>query len=258
MIPLVDIHCHLLAALDDGPGSADEAVTMCRMAWDEGIRMIAATAHLSEQWPEVTPGRIRGAAGRLASCLTEAQLPMTIRPSAEIAIRPNLEEAWAAGQLLGVADRKAYVMLELPAGSFVDLRDTVRRFARLGSRPILAHPERHAELLHDDGAVEDLVRLGCLMQVSSESVTNPACREDGRHLKRWIQRGIIHLIGSDGHSPRSRPPRMARAYRRIAHWAGTGAANRICSTNGLAVLEGFPLQLPEPKPRRRRWLSRLR
>ena len=45
MIPLVDMHCHLLAGLDDGPRSQEEAVAMCRMAYEEGIRMVAATAH---------------------------------------------------------------------------------------------------------------------------------------------------------------------------------------------------------------------
>ena len=69
MIPLVDTHCHLLAGLDDGPRTMDDAVRMCRIAWEDGIRAVAATAHLSELWPEVTPARIRAAVDGLRAAL---------------------------------------------------------------------------------------------------------------------------------------------------------------------------------------------
>ena len=93
---------------------------------------------------------------------------------------------------------------------------------------------------------EQLIRLGCLVQVSAGSITDPPRRKDSRMLKRWVRRGIVHLLGSDGHSPGARPPRMAEAYRRIARWSGAVVADRICSTNGLAVLEGLPLRVPKP------------
>ncbi len=59
MIPLIDIHCHLLAGLDDGPATQEEALAMCRLAYAEGTRMAAATAHQNDHWPDVTPERIR-------------------------------------------------------------------------------------------------------------------------------------------------------------------------------------------------------
>ena len=69
--------------------------------------------------------------------------------------------------------------------------------------------------------------------------------------------GIVHVMGSDGHSPRRRRPQMADAYRRIAGWAGAVVADRVCSTNATAVIHNLPLHLPEPEPRRARWFARL-
>ncbi|HUT11333.1 MAG TPA: CpsB/CapC family capsule biosynthesis tyrosine phosphatase [Thermoguttaceae bacterium] len=258
MIPLVDVHCHLLAGLDDGPRTAEDAVEMCRMAWAEGTRVVAATAHLGQRWPRATPDRIRTATEQLVAELKEIDLAMTVYPSAEVDVRPEMEELWRRGELLGVADRNAYLLIELPMDVFVDLRDTVRRFAELGIRPILAHPERYAEMLHQHGRLEELVRTGCLVQVSSDNVTAPRCPEDARALKHWFRRGLVHLVGSDGHSPRSRPPRMAEAYRTIAGWVGSDVADRLCGFNGLAVLEGRPLRVPKPKPPKRGWFSRFR
>ena len=63
MVPLVDMHCHLLAGLDDGPRTWDDALGMCRIAHEEGTQMAAALAHQNERWKSVTPGLIREAVG---------------------------------------------------------------------------------------------------------------------------------------------------------------------------------------------------
>jgi protein-tyrosine phosphatase len=145
----------------------------------------------------------------------------------------------------------------MPHGLFVDLRPAARALGRRGVRLVLAHPERQPELLHEPGAIEALIRAGCLVQVSSGSVTDPAGAADRRALRGWFRRGCVHLLGSDGHSPRGRRPLLAAAYRQIAAWAGAAVADRVCGTNGAAVLAGRSPWVPEPQPERR-WLSWLR
>jgi len=257
MIPLVDMHCHLLAGLDDGPRTDEDALAMCRIAYEEGVRIMAATAHQNEQWPAVTPDRIRQAARNLAQHLREADLPLTVFPCAEVMVHPDLEIAWNKGDLLSIADRRQFVLLEMPHQLFVDLRNTVVGLRQDGVRPLLAHPERQPEFLHEPGEIEELIEAGCLVQVSASSVTDPASPRDGRALKSWFQRGVVHCLGSDGHSPRRRPPRMADAYRQICRWVGVAHADRICSTNGMAISQGLPLRIPKPQPKRFQWLSRL-
>src|SRR5581483_6286232 len=127
MLPLADLHCHLLAGLDDGPRAEDDALAMCRLAYAEGTRLVAATAHQNERWPAVTPAVIRRATERLAGSLRAAGVPLTVFPCAEVMVRPDIEEAWRRGDLLSVADRGQYLLVEMPDGLFVDLRETVRR-----------------------------------------------------------------------------------------------------------------------------------
>jgi protein-tyrosine phosphatase len=131
----------------------------------------------------------------------------------------------------------------------------VARLTKMGVRPILAHPERSPELLHGNGAIEELIRAGCLVQVSAKSITQPADRRDERALKEWFQRGMVHFLGSDGHSPRRRPPRMGDAYQQIIHWAGNQIADRVASTNGTAVSQGLELTIAEPAPKKTSWIS---
>ena len=162
-------------------------------------------------------------------------------------VHVDLETSWKKGDLLSVADRRDYLLLEMPHDLCVDLRATVWRLRQLGVRPILAHPERHEELLHERGRVEELIRAGCLVQVSSASITDPPSARDRRALKSWFKRGIVHLLGSDGHSLARRPPRLAAAYHQVARWIGPVAADRIGSTIGMAVLQGLPLRIPQPE-----------
>jgi protein-tyrosine phosphatase len=257
MVPLADMHCHLLAGLDDGPRTPEDALEMCRIAHAEGTRMVAALAHQNERWAEVTPDVIRAAVAKLAASLREAGTELTVFPCAEVMAHPDLEALWEEGKLLSVADRGGHLLVEMPHGLFVDLRPAARALGRRGVGIILAHPERQPELLHEPGAVEALIRAGCLVQVSSASVTDPETAADRRALRGWFRRGCVHLIGSDGHSPRKRRPLLADAYRQIEEWVGTPLADRICGTNGAAVLAGRAPWVPEPEPERRwlRWLG---
>ncbi|MFL5338837.1 MAG: tyrosine-protein phosphatase [Gemmataceae bacterium] len=253
MLPLADMHVHLLAGLDDGPRTRGDAVAMCQAAHAEGVRLAAALAHQNESWPAVTPAVIRAAAKQLTHDLAAAGVDLRVFPTAEVMVRPGLEDEWRAGTLMSVADRGELLLLEMPHQLFVDLRQTVAGLRRLGVRTILAHPERTPELLHEPGAVERLIGLGCLVQVSATSVTEPPSAQDERALRDWVRRGVVHLLGSDGHSANRRPPRLAAAVETIARWAGPAAADRIGWAVGLAVLHGLPLRVPPPQPPGRRW-----
>ncbi len=253
MIPLIDIHVHLLAGLDDGPKTMQDAIAMLRMMVDEGIQVAAATAHQNDEYPKVTPERIHEATRKLSQAIRGAKLPITVVPNAEVMAELETPTRWENDELVSIADRKEYMLLEAPHGLFVDLLPTVEQLREKGIRPVLAHPERQPELLEQPERIEELIRAGCLVQVSSGSITKVTNRDRERNLKDWFQRGIVHVLGSDGHSPRRRRPLMKEAYQRIIMWAGQAVADRVCSTNGMAILHGLPLKVPEPKPRRKRW-----
>ena len=254
MIPLVDVHCHLFAGLDDGPRSDEEVFSMCRLACQDGVQGVVAVAHQGERWLGVTAERIRGAHTRLRHQLQQWELPLVVYPAGEVMVWPELLDAWQRGELLAIADASRYLLIELPAGVYIDARVVARDLVAVGVRPILAHAERSPELLDQPSMLQELIRSGCLIQVNANSVTAPASGRQQRALKHCVRRGLIHLVGSDGHSSEQRPPGIAGAYERILSWAGSTVAERLCSANGLAVLQGLAPDLNRPRPRWK-WLG---
>jgi protein-tyrosine phosphatase len=249
MVPLVDMHCHLLAGLDDGPRSMEAALEMCAMAYADGTRLMAATAHQNARWKDVTPERIHQATHALTKALRDRGSPMKVFPCAEVMAQPHTGRRWRERQLLSVANRDEYLLLEMPRGLFVDLIPTVRSLRKAGIRPILAHPEREPEYLHEPDLIDAMIEAGCLVQVSSSSITEPKNEADRRALKAWFRRRIVHLLGSDGHSPKKRLPLLSAAYQQVVRWAGIDQADRIASSNGMAIAHGLPLRIPRPLAR---------
>ena len=42
---MIDIHAHILPAIDDGPKTIEESIEICKVAANDGIKKIVATPH---------------------------------------------------------------------------------------------------------------------------------------------------------------------------------------------------------------------
>ncbi|MCE9568209.1 MAG: protein tyrosine phosphatase [Planctomycetes bacterium] len=257
MTPLADTHVHLLAGLDDGPSSMDEAVAMCRMLVTEGARHATALAHQNEGYPENVADRLRYATTLLTAKLTEKQIPLAVYPTGEVMLSPTTFEDWQAGYLLTVGGHNQWMLVEMPHGMFLDVLPIVEQFRPHGIRLIIAHAERYQELLYDPALTEKWIAAGCMIQVTAGALANPWEAGMEKALHNWVTGGFVHVIGSDGHGLEWRRPVLAAGYERLVSWVGHAAAERIGSLWGVSVLQGLPVQVPSPKPPQRSWFSRL-
>ncbi len=132
MPPLVDIHVHLLAGLDDGPRTPEDAVAMCRMMTEEGIRYAAAGAHQNDEYPNNTPDKLRTAAGELAERLRAADIPLETKPSAEVMVSTETLDQLQRKDLLTIGDTGRYILIEMPHGLCVELKWLVEELVDRG------------------------------------------------------------------------------------------------------------------------------
>jgi protein-tyrosine phosphatase len=257
MLPLADTHVHLLAGLDDGPPTEDVALAMCRMLVAEGARHATALAHQNDGYPDNTPERMVAAAATLAATLAAKKVPLTVYPTAEVMLSPTVVEDWQAGKLLSVANRRQWLLVEMPHGMFVDVLPIAESLVPAGVRLIIAHAERYPDLLHDHALSARWIAAGCLIQVTARAIAEPWTDEMDRGLRAWLKGGFVHLLGSDGHGIDRRQPLLATGYRALARLAGSHAAERIASHWGVAVLQGLAVNPPPPHPPSRSWFTKL-
>jgi len=254
---LADTHVHLLAGLDDGPATLDEAAAMARMLVAEGVRFAAALAHQNPEYPANTATALQIAAAALAERLAADGTPLLVCGSGEVMLGPDLLADWHAGKLLSLGGHGRFLLVEMPHGVFLDARGVAAEFGKLGVRLVIAHAERYPELLHEPGTAEALIAAGCLVQVTARELAHPPTAAAERALRDWARRGVIHLLGSDGHNLTYREPRMKAGAEALARMAGRAALDRAGRIWGPAVLQGLPVKVPPPLPKPRSWFAGL-
>ena len=137
---MIDVHFHCLPRVDDGPGSWDEAVALCRAAAEDGTTLVVATPHvLRHQWSNANP-IVRD---RLVASLNEST--GTARPG-----HPGLRILLRRGTS-SPSRRRATSPLTGAGGSYLPSssvpprcprrRCTRSRAPGLGIHPVVAHPE---------------------------------------------------------------------------------------------------------------------
>ncbi len=255
-LPLADTHVHLLAGLDDGPRDTDEALALCRQLVAEGVRTATALAHQNAMFPDNTPAKITEATAHLVNLLKEKNIPLAVYPTGEVVLSDDLVARWLNNELQSVGGAKKYLLVEMPHGAFLDPRPAATALRKLGVRMIVAHAERYEQMLLDPNYTSECIAAGCLIQVTTEAFSMASDRESAA-LKEWATRGMIHLLGSDGHRIDFRRPQWRDGFRLFQRMVGAPAAEKVGSIWGSAVLQGLNVNPPAPKPRQKSWLNRM-
>src|SRR5690348_6007121 len=81
---MIDLHCHILPGVDDGPKTIEESIAMARVAYEDGIRTIVATPHVSHDYP-LDPREIDGRVDEVNAALRAAGVELAVVRGAEVA-----------------------------------------------------------------------------------------------------------------------------------------------------------------------------
>ena len=68
---MIDLHCHLLPGIDDGPDDIDGAIALARAAAAAGTQTLVATPHIDHWW-HVDPAALPERAAEVRAALAAA------------------------------------------------------------------------------------------------------------------------------------------------------------------------------------------
>ncbi len=250
---MIDLHCHILPGLDDGPAAMAESVEMARVAAGDGITAIAATPHLFRgTFPGVDLPVVAARRSELTAALREAAVPVEILQGAEIHVSHDLVDSVRRHKTDLVLGGSSYVFVEFPSDHvFSDAKGLLFGLTSEGVLPVIAHPERNLVFARRPDLLAELEGMGALAQANAGSLLGAYGSDTREAVARLLRAGLIHVIASDGHDPVRRPPKLSEAMRAAAAVLGDGPARALVEDNPRAILDDrddLPYR-PEPDVR---------
>lgn len=238
---LVDLHCHLLWALDDGVETPGEALAGARLLASLGFTDAAPSPHASLDMPSGDPQACEQRRAELSALLASEGVALALHRNTE----NKLDEAFlarAGGEgRRGVGETQRWVLVELPFRATVPaLPDLVFRLRRKGVLPLFAHPERCAEF-EQPGRAEEVVRLGGALQLNMASLIGLYGKGPRKVAERLFGEGLYAVAATDLHHAEGAEEWVPEALEALEKKAGRAGFERLLADHPRRILAGEEL-----------------
>lgn len=243
---MIDIHCHLLPAVDDGPRNLDDALTLARACVVDGIQHAVLTPHVFPGRYANTRSTIAAASEAFRRQLADAQVPLSVSFAGEVRLMPEVLDLLARDELpfLGCSDGRRNLLLELPDGQIpLGAERFMHHLLRAGVRPVIAHPERNKVVMDQPQRMQPFVDAGCLLQLTAGSLLGHFGARAQGVSRLLLDAGQVAVLASDSHDPLRRVPQLRAARGWLRHHLGDAVAFELLAA-GPARLCGLPTPAP--------------
>ena len=241
---MIDIHCHILPEVDDGPKSWETAEAMCRMAAKDGIRHMVATPHANDRYfydRKYLAGLLENLQQRIGDS-PRLSLGCDFHLSFE-----NMQAAMKAPEKFCIGETR-YLLVEFNNFSIPQQVDVwLNQMCEMGVIPILTHPERNPILQEAPDRVLHWIKAGCTVQVTANSLTGAWGDRARQAAQSLLRKRAVHFLATDAHDTARRPPILSEAHKAVAKEYGEEWALALVEGNPGAVVRNEPL--PETKPK---------
>jgi protein-tyrosine phosphatase len=255
---MFDLHCHLLPGIDDGAPDLETALAMARMSVADGIRTTACTPHIYPGLYDNDAPGIRAAIARLQSSLDAEGIPLRLVEGADVHLDTDLVGAIRAGRVPTLAGSR-YLLLEPPHHvAPPGFEQQVFGLMAAGIVPVITHPERLTWVEDHYDLFMRLVDRGVWMQITAGALTGRHGRRPRYWGERFVGEGKAHLLATDAHDIRRRPPLLAEAREAAAVLVGAAEAEHMVVTRPAGIVADTAPDLLPALPRSRAPTGRFR
>ncbi len=236
---MIDLHSHLLPAVDDGSRSVGQSVRVLRTFAAKGITDVACTSHLLVSQAHLGfPPQQDAAWDALVGAYPAGGV--RLHRGAEVMLDRPISPA--------VAERKVtingtrYILVEFPRMVPAEIvARALYEVIQIGLVPILAHPERYTSC--SVPTVRSWRELGAVMQVDATTLTLP--RNRGDRARDLVRHGLADILASDNHGDERN---VATALDWLAENEGEEQSLLLLDANPRAILDDLSTYEVEPLP----------
>lgn len=246
---MIDLHTHILPGVDDGVKTMDDALEFARVAAADGTTTVVATPHYRDGFYMNPRAEVVAAVRELNTRLIAAAIPIEVLPGAEVHVCSDLIQRVKDGHAPTLADNGRTVLFELSMSQYpVELEQLVFQMKLAGLQVLFAHPERIRYFQEDVRRYEAVVRLGAFGQITSGSVLGQFGEDIEEFSEELLRKRLVHVLASDAHNTRGRPPMLRQAVARVAKWVGDDLADKMTTRCPQCFIEGRDPEWPSAPP----------
>jgi protein-tyrosine phosphatase len=235
---VVDIHCHVLDGIDDGPKTLEEAISLCRMLQIRGIDKVIATPHfIGDYDSKATPENINEKITTLMNELKKENIKLEIYPGMEVFASNDTVDRLEKGEILTLNNSR-YVLIEFSFENIPKYMSELLFSMQLkGYIPIIAHPERYNVRYRKSGIIKKAVENGSLLQVNSGSIMGVHGSEIREEAIRLLRSGMVHLVATDAHGDRRPIYSISEVEKELTEICGAVNMRKLLYKNPHRVFE---------------------
>lgn len=244
---MIDLHCHILPGIDDGAADLSVALEMAKACVADGVTVLACTPHILPGLYHNSGPQIRQAVQNLQAELDARGIALKLTTGADVHIVPDFVAGLRSGHLLTLANSR-YVLVEPPHHvAPLRLDDLLFQLIVADYVPILTHPERLSWIKTHYAAIQNLMRGGVWMQITAGSLAGSFGKSAQYWAERMLDEGCVHILATDAHDTRRRPPDLSRGREIAAKRVGDAEAEHLVATRPLGIVRNqLPSGLPVP------------
>lgn len=240
---LIDIHSHILPGVDDGADSYEMSMQMLQCAAGDGISGVILTPHNKPGHRHMDFSEMTSRAEKLRKMMSEENMNIELHVGSELYYRSGLLEEIESG-MAGTMAASRYVLVEFnPVENYDYIRNGVYSLLMGGYSPILAHVERYQNVCVQKYGIDDLIEMGCYIQVNAGSIIGKSGLKTRRFVKNILKRRQVHFIATDAHDLGKRAPCLTNCADLIGKKYGEDYCKKLFCDNPLHVIRDKEIAL---------------
>lgn len=197
----VELHSHLIHAVDDGVQSLDEAAETLKLFEEMGYKKVITTPHVMSDYYKNGPHNLLPKLAELKAHLIEKGINLEMEVAAEYMIDDAFEAKINNNEILSFGGSKKYVLVEMPfLEEARNFKSAIFELQINGFTPILAHPERYSYFHQQKNKYQEIVDKGILLQLNTLSLIGYYSPVVLKAAEGIIEKKLHSFVGSDAHN----------------------------------------------------------
>ena len=236
---MIDLHCHYLPGVDDGPAEVDEALKLVSAAAANGITAAALTPHIHPRRYPNSKTRLLHTFVRFQDLVKQHQIPIRLFLGGEVRVSVESLELFELDEIpfLGTVDGHKIVLLEFPHDMIpVGSEKFIAKLLGMKVRPLIAHPERNKHVMSDPERIRPFVDMGCWLQLTAGSIVGSFGKPAKKVALKLLEEELAWVIATDAHNLEHRPPDLAEGRSVLEDIVGVRMAKRMVETRPSRIL----------------------